>query len=219
MNEIEIANPPKSIGGRIRQSRKACNLSQADLARRIGVTQPAVANWESGVHDPRRLMLARLADALQTPLDWLAGGDRSALERDKHAGAAYIRRALQHVPIISMETATLFAHNQEIDPHTLAEDYIPVTANTDTLFAVFIDDEAVNLAFPPASLVVVDYNDNQPQDGNYCLALTPNGPLVRQWNDNPRQLRPLSSSQGHKTIDVSDMVTVIGSLLVAIRIL
>ena len=49
-----------TIGDRIRQARKAAGLNQAGLAARIGVSQPAVANWESGVHDPRRLMLAFL---------------------------------------------------------------------------------------------------------------------------------------------------------------
>ena len=66
----------RSIGERIRQARKAQGYSQSDLAHRVGVSQPAIANWESGVHDPRRLTLAKLADALGAPLDWLAAGVR-----------------------------------------------------------------------------------------------------------------------------------------------
>ena len=66
---------PRSIGERIRQARKSRGMSQSDLAVRVGVSQPAIANWESGVHDPRRLTLAKLADALDAPLDWLAAGD------------------------------------------------------------------------------------------------------------------------------------------------
>ena len=35
----------RSIGERIKQARKARGLSQVDLAQRIGVSQPAIANW------------------------------------------------------------------------------------------------------------------------------------------------------------------------------
>ena len=58
-----ITVAPRSIGERIKQARKSRGMSQADLALRVGVSQPAIANWESGVHDPRRLTLAKLADA------------------------------------------------------------------------------------------------------------------------------------------------------------
>jgi transcriptional regulator with XRE-family HTH domain len=147
---------PASIGARIRQARKALSLNQAELAERVGVTQPAVANWESGVHDPRRLMLAKIAEALSTPLDWLAEGARSSAERDKGPAAAYLRRPVQHAPVIGFSAATRLLDDPAFDPHDAAEDYIPVTSGADRVFAFFSTDEAVNLAFPRDTLVVVD---------------------------------------------------------------
>ena len=216
------ANPEpaiaRSIGDRIKQARKAHGLSQADLARRLGVSQPAIANWESGIHDPRRLMLAKLADVLEAPLDWLAAGDRSAVESDKHAGAAYIRRPLQHVPVISFRAAALLAQDMTADPHAMAEDYIPVTAGSSKLFAVFLNDPAVNLAFLPDTLVVVDYSDRLPGDGDYCLAHIHETPTLRRWRALPARLEPFSSEPGHEAIPMTPDISIIGCVRVSIRI-
>ncbi len=208
----------RSIGDRIKQARKTHGLSQADLARRVGVSQPAIANWESGVHDPRRLMLAKLAEVLEAPLDWLAAGDRSVVESDKHAAAAYIRRPLQHVPVISFRAAALLAQDMSADPHAMAEDYIPVTAGSSKLFAVFLNDKAVNLAFPPDTLVVVDYSDRVPDDGDFCLAHVSETPILRRWRAAPARLEPYSSETGHETIMMTHNIAIIGCARVSIRI-
>ncbi len=208
----------RSIGERIKQARKSHGLSQVDLARRVGVSQPAIANWESGVHDPRRLMLAKLAEVLEAPLDWLAAGDRSVVESDKHAAAAYIRRPLQHVPVISLRAAALLAQDMSADPHGMAEDYIPVTAGSSKMFAVFLNDRAVNLAFLPDTLVVIDYSDRTPGDGDFCLAHIRETPTLRRWRAHPARLEPYSSDVGHETIAMTPDIRIIGCARVSIRI-
>jgi len=218
MSQVQTIPVARSIGDRIKQARKARNMSQADVARRVGVSQPAIANWESGVHDPRRLMLAKLAEILEAPLDWLAAGDRSVVESDKHAAAAYIRRPLQHVPVISFRAAALLALDMSADPHAMAEDYIPVTAGSSKLFAVFLNDRAVNLAFPPDTLVVIDYSDRMPGDGDFCLAHVSETPILRRWREAPARLEPYSSDEGHKVIAVQSDVAIIGCVRVSIRI-
>lgn len=218
MEQLQAVPAARSIGDRIKQARKARGLSQADIARRVGVSQPAIANWESGVHDPRRLMLAKLAEVLEAPLDWLAAGDRSVVESDKHAAAAYIRRPLQHVPVISFRAAALLAQDMSADPHAMAEDYIPVTAGSSKLFAVFLNDPAVNLAFPPDTLVVIDYADRLPDDGDFCLAHVKEKPILRRWRTSPPRLEPYSRDLGHETLPAHDSVAIIGCVRVSIRI-
>ena len=169
-------------------------MSQIDLAKRVGVSQPAVANWESGVHDPRRLMIAKIADALEVSPDWLAGGARSSAEADKHPAAAYIRRPIQHTPLISFAEAAKLYANPDGDPHAVAQDYIPVTTSAEKLFALFVDDEAVNLAFPKETLVVIDYSDRKPADGAFGLFLLDGPPVIRRWRAHPMRLEPASSS-------------------------
>lgn len=206
-----------TIGERIRAARKAAGLNQADLAARIGVSQPSVANWESGVHDPRRLMLAKVAEALATPLEWLAEGARSSVERDKSPGAAYLRRPLHHTPVISFSDAARLLDDPAVDPHSVAEDYIPVTVGSHRVFALFVNDAAVNLAFPKDTLVVIDYADRRPVDGAFCLAAPMSFPLLRRWRDAPARLEPYSSDPSHKTIMIDSDPRIIGCARVSIR--
>lgn len=42
-----------SIGERIRARREELGLSQAELAKKIGITQGSVGNYESGVSNPK----------------------------------------------------------------------------------------------------------------------------------------------------------------------
>ena len=49
--------------GRARSIRERARLSQADVARALGVDQPTVARWEAG-RVPRREHAARYADLL-----------------------------------------------------------------------------------------------------------------------------------------------------------
>ncbi|GJL94576.1 MAG: hypothetical protein DHS20C05_09810 [Hyphococcus sp.] len=163
-------------------------------------------------------MLAKLADVLQSPLDWLAAGDRSAVESDKYAAAAYIRRPIQHVPVISTRSAALLALDITADPHAMAEDYIPVTAGSSKLFGIFLEDEAVNLAFPARTLVVFDYADRQPHDGDFYLASVAGTLLLRRWRYDPPRLEPASTDPTYKAIEVDRAVPIIGRVAVSIRI-
>ena len=59
---------------RIKQARGERGWSQAELARRMSVTQPSVAEWESGRNAPNMKNLMRLAKLLDVGLEWLSTG-------------------------------------------------------------------------------------------------------------------------------------------------
>ncbi len=211
------ANEATSIGERIKTARKNLDLNQADLAKRLNVSQPTVANWESGIHDPRRLVQAKIADALSVPLSWLSQGARSPVESDKHPAAGYLRRILHHVPIISYKNAERIINEKDVDPHEWAEDYIPVTYSGARLFAVFVSDDAVNLAFPPDTLVVIDYTDKNPVEESFCLAIVDGECVLRRWRANPARLEPFSNNPHHETLYIAGNKHIIGSVRVSIR--
>ena len=213
-----MTHQEQSIGERIRESRKKLGLNQSELAARIGVTQPAIANWESGVHDPRRLMLAKLADTLAVAPEWLGSGARSETEIDKTAAAAYLRRPIRHTPVISFEAAARVLIEPDFDPHTVAQDYIPVTYGTDRIFGLFVTDEAVNLEFPRDTLVVIDYADRKPQDGMFCLASRDGFPILRQWRKDPDRLIPCSNNSSFSEVLFSPGTEVIGCARYSIRV-
>lgn len=65
---------PPAVNISIRQIRESAGITQAELARRLGITQPAVARWESGRRQPRVESLQRIADALGLNLSVIFSG-------------------------------------------------------------------------------------------------------------------------------------------------
>ena len=53
----------------IKQARKAANLTQSQLAEKLGVSQAAVAQWENGLTHPSYSILRPLANVLNIPVD------------------------------------------------------------------------------------------------------------------------------------------------------
>jgi len=65
--------PRTPFGQRVAQAREQAGLTQAELAARMGVTQPVVAYWEREPVALRIEQLAALADALDVSADYLTG--------------------------------------------------------------------------------------------------------------------------------------------------
>ena len=63
-----------SIGDRIIDLRKQKGLSQGQVAEMIGVSRQAVSKWESGQNSPDTVKLIKLADVLDTDVEYLATG-------------------------------------------------------------------------------------------------------------------------------------------------
>jgi Predicted transcriptional regulators len=56
------------LGNRIKEKRGELNLTQADLASRVGVTRKTVNTVENGVFTPSALLALKLARALNVPI-------------------------------------------------------------------------------------------------------------------------------------------------------
>lgn len=70
-----------SIGQRITELRKAQNLSQGQLARALEVSRQAVSKWENDTSSPDSLKLIKLADLLDTDIEYLTTGRRTYARR------------------------------------------------------------------------------------------------------------------------------------------
>lgn len=57
---------------RIKELRKLKNLTQRELAKQIGITQPALSNYEDG-RNPEISILTKLADFFGVTVDYLIG--------------------------------------------------------------------------------------------------------------------------------------------------
>lgn len=69
-----------SIGERISELRKKQNMSQGKLADYLGVSRQAVSKWENDQSSPDTINLIRLADLLDTDVEFLATGRHSVLK-------------------------------------------------------------------------------------------------------------------------------------------
>lgn len=61
------------IKDRIKQLRLSNNLSQEDVAKKLGVSKSAVSQWERGVKQPKNEMRQALCDLFNVNLDYLNG--------------------------------------------------------------------------------------------------------------------------------------------------
>lgn len=66
-----------SLGERIVELRKAAGMSQYDLSKAMEVSRQAVSKWESGASSPDAMNLIRLAEVLDTDIEYLTTGRRN----------------------------------------------------------------------------------------------------------------------------------------------
>lgn len=93
---VDIADK-KAIGARIKMLRKARGWTQKQLALKIGVRYEQLNKYEGGFHIPAIDTLVRLADALDTTMDYLVTG--TEIEQSNLASTRLFRRfqALEHL--------------------------------------------------------------------------------------------------------------------------
>ncbi|WOI52549.1 helix-turn-helix transcriptional regulator [Parvularcula sp. LCG005] len=195
-----------TIGQRIRAARKTRNLNQEALANRLGVTQPTVANWEADVHSPRQMMLARLAEALDVSLGWLAGGETVTPGAGTNAGHGYLNRGMYHVPVLPLAQLTGRDRLSDRTTRAAAIDYIPISARDGDYFATFLTPAPYEDVFPGEALFVFDARRIAMVPGCYALIVGPAGPHLHYW--------PASAQTGAPSKALGE---VLGTLAVTVR--
>ena len=104
-----MAPPDARIGLRLREARERLRLSQAQAARKAGLDQPRLNEFENATRMPNVLVLQKLADLYDVSVDWLLGRevmdefkDRwpegyTVLRRSTHELTPEVRRAMLRV--------------------------------------------------------------------------------------------------------------------------
>lgn len=73
-----MADRSGEFASNLRAFRARADLSQIELAKRIGVTKDSIGNWEDGKCMPSFGVAVRMADELGISLDQLAGRSTQA---------------------------------------------------------------------------------------------------------------------------------------------
>jgi transcriptional regulator with XRE-family HTH domain len=76
----------KKIGQRIRKVRLEQGIKQKDLARRIGISQGALTNFELGRRKISLEWMLKIARALEVPVGYFMGAVETPMEDDSSLG-------------------------------------------------------------------------------------------------------------------------------------
>ncbi len=67
-----------TVGERITELRKQCNMSQGQLANAMEVSRQAVSKWENGLAIPDTQKMIKLAEVLDSDVEFIATGRKSS---------------------------------------------------------------------------------------------------------------------------------------------
>ena len=62
---------------RLKKLRKQAQLTQVDVAKKLGISQPAYASWERGVKKPTQENLVKIAKLFNVSVDTLVSNDKT----------------------------------------------------------------------------------------------------------------------------------------------
>jgi transcriptional regulator with XRE-family HTH domain len=70
-----------TFGDRVAAAREAADMTQNELARRLGVRVATLRAWEDDLSEPRANRLSIMAGLLNVSMMWLINGEGEGLER------------------------------------------------------------------------------------------------------------------------------------------
>lgn len=94
------SNTWMQLGLRLSNCRQDRNMTQEELAGRLGITPQAVSKWERGQSLPDISMLSDLATLLNVSADWLLGirGEQRPEAKEKASPGGYLPDFVQEMP-------------------------------------------------------------------------------------------------------------------------
>ena len=115
-----------SIGQRISKLMLDMDVSNAKLARMIGVSRPTIGNWIEGKSAPTGENLTNLANALKVDPNWLMSGKESRVRLDNNVDISQkIPFEGFPVPVISWVAAGSFGPIETVLRDAEVDEYLP----------------------------------------------------------------------------------------------
>jgi len=170
VQNVLFLNKTMNLKERIKNSRIAAKMTQEELAKAVGKTRNAVAQWESGAAHPRPNTLEDIAGALNVSIDWLLTGNtpnvagaETTRTNSKMSDVKFVNSILpprqympQDVPV--MGTATCNSDNASFKLDTSIIDYVhrpPALLITKDLYALYVEGDTMEPRFNAGDLVFV----------------------------------------------------------------
>ena len=86
---------------RLRETRKQLGYTMKFIAQKVGVTESAISQYETGKRQPDFLTVSRLADFLGVSVDYLLGRDDSETETQEDQSSDRIKQFMHEAKDLS----------------------------------------------------------------------------------------------------------------------
>lgn len=103
----------EEVGKRIRSRRLECQLSQTELADKIGVTFQQVQKYEKGVNRVGAGRLQRISEALSVPISFFFGDGTGAMTKPGATGEESVFAYMQSSGSVRIVKAFANIHNRK----------------------------------------------------------------------------------------------------------
>lgn len=134
MEPFEVINEKNNIGlKRLIEKRKEFNLSQAELAEKLGVSQQTISKYENGSREPDNAMLLKLSEFFHVTIDYL-------LENPIQSHCATTSSLADNQPLSVEEGALLLQEKLKDTP--LVNEKGVITKEGADIFATFLINNA-----------------------------------------------------------------------------
>jgi len=161
----------ETLGDRIRQRRKALEMTQKQLSQQVKVSHVAISQWEKEETLPRGENLLRLAEALGCAPAFLIDGDGPVFSESHFSG-------LHQIPLLAQGEVTQWLDGaRQIKPARLMHNDLALSAQS---FALRVEDNAMTPAIQRDDVVIIDPCVS-PQPGDCVLARHQSVMLLRTW--------------------------------------
>ncbi len=206
---------------RIRARRLQMDVTQLNLAKRLGVSRVSVTKWESGITKPDGENLHQLALALSTTPEWLLYGEGDAKQDDTKV-TPFIKQPIA-VPIISAVQAGHWTESFAASRLTDVITWTQTTADvSQEVFGLVVRGESMTNpnglpSIPEGSIVIVEPNYGHLDDlyGKIVVAILDGSSeaTVKKlvWDSPFAYLMPLNPS--FKPIQIDGNCRIIGRVV------
>lgn len=170
-----------TFSNRLKSARKSTGITQADLAKQVGVSQATIANIENGRNKASTEVLS-LAKILCVSPDWLATG-KGSRELANTSSAP----PLSTVPLISWVAAGFWADVIDNNPAGQGEAISTSYQARRHTFALRVQGDSMEPRFPEGCIIIVE-PDEQAAPGKFVV--------VRQNGDSEATFKQLIQDGG-----------------------
>lgn len=155
----------------VRANRERLGLSQEELARRVGLTNSAVSQWEGGRAKPRIGVMKALSEVFGMTVSELLGEDAPGAGMREPVGRSGM------VPMRRLGKTHAGSAVEEIPDDGVVEVPAGVAGRHPHAFMLDVDGDCMDRAYPPGCVVMVD-PDMEPWNGCAVVAETQPGESV-----------------------------------------